>query len=129
MITLKLIKNIKANGVVPAINQSLIEWGRVLKEYHVSKLTSGSRSGRLYGTHRASAPGEYPANRSGALVRSVGVDVKNKQLTFGEGADYAKYLEHGTRNMEARPHLRRSADAKIGHLEKLFNSKITRGMK
>lgn len=129
MITVKLIRTVVFGDTNNAINQSLSEWGRVLKSHHINKLTTGSRSGRLYGTHRASAPGEYPASRSGNLVKSVGVDLGNKQLVFGEGVHYAKYLEHGTGKMEPRPHLKRSADDKIQDLQALFDKKIRQILK
>lgn len=85
---------------------------------HVKKLIrSPPKSGRLYKTGgrriRASAPGEAPANRSGRLARSVGYRVSGWiRVEFGDRAPYGKFLENGTRKMEPRPHLVRTADEK-----------------
>ncbi len=59
---------------------------------------------------QASAPGEYPANRSGNLRKSIGFEVKGQNLEFGArtNAKYAKYLELGTRRMGKRPFLNRT---------------------
>jgi phage gpG-like protein len=56
----------------------------------------GPRSGRLYGTHRASAPGEAPANRSGKYLSSIEV-LKGASLEAMVGASvpYAPILEYG----------------------------------
>lgn len=124
MIDIKLIKSPKFNNITPQINRSLLNWGVDLKKYHIAKLTTGARSGRLYGKHRASAPGEYPAKKTGMLASSVGIENKNKILIFGEGAFYAKFLEYGTRKMAPRPHLERSVLAKIMDLQKKFDNGI-----
>lgn len=73
-------------------------------------IRTGSRTGRIYTfrgrPHQASAPGEPPANRSGKLSKSVGFRVRNHaEMVVGESAEYAKFLEDGTRKMDPRPHL------------------------
>lgn len=69
--------------------------------------------------HRASAPGEAPANLSGTLRKSVGFDVNGStKMEFGvraptssiktkktTGAIYGVYLEDGTKKMAKRPFL------------------------
>lgn len=40
---------------------------------------------------------------TGALWRSIQYQVKGKTLHLGSSEEYAKYLQHGTRNMPARP--------------------------
>jgi len=69
------------------------------------------KHGRLYGAHRASAPGEAPATDTGMLVNSI--------LARGAGeftavvavhARYGLYLEMGTVHMAARPFLRPAVD-------------------
>jgi len=64
---------------------------------------TGPRSGRVYRLggrpHRASAPGEPPADRSGRLMRSLVVVADRLAST----APYARYLEHGTARMAPRP--------------------------
>lgn len=69
-------------------------------------LNSSQKSGRLYryrgATHRASAPGEYPARRTGRLAGSVRIDRGPLAVTVGTSTKYAKYLRTGTRRMKRR---------------------------
>ncbi len=61
---------------------------------------------------RASAPGEYPAKRSGDLARSLGWDVINyqeMQTTSRLDADYPKELELGSQRIARRSYLARTA--------------------
>jgi hypothetical protein len=56
-------------------------------------------SGRVYGKHRASAPGEPPAPDTGALLGSVTWRVAKKgrawRAEVGSNLKYAVYLEYG----------------------------------
>ena len=75
------------------------------------------KSGRVYKHKnkmiRASAPGQYPANRSGTLRRSIDFKViGSKRMIFGASADYAKFVHDGTSRMGSRPFLRK-ADAAV----------------
>lgn len=67
---------------------------------------TGPHSGRLYRrrgrAHRASAPGEYPANDSGRLLRTARTVVTPDEGEFGVGMFYARFLAHGTRKMAKR---------------------------
>lgn len=65
------------------------------------------KSGRLYGDHRASAPGEPPASQSGRLVRSFKPEI-NKQgdkitLTISSSEPHFRWTEGGTARMKKRP--------------------------
>lgn len=78
-------------------------------------IRTGSKTGRMYGSHRASAPGEAPANETGRLARSTNYGVRNWQQGYiGESVDYAKFLELGTKKMIKRPHLVRAINNKMG---------------
>lgn len=90
--------------------------------YHIGKenvritrdlIKKGPKTGRLYRIagrkrrHRASAPGEPPANLTGRLRRGVNFVVKGTdQMQFGDTVFYGFYLERGTRKMRPRPHLK-----------------------
>ena len=91
----------------------------------VSKIGGRKKSGRLYRLtggrlHRASAPGQSPANRTGTLLKSIGIKLKFAQggevssVTVGVHADagkafrYAHFLEFGTRRMARRVFIRTS---------------------
>jgi len=66
-------------------------------------------TGRLYGKHRASAPGKPPAVDTGRLRSSITNEVEK----IGDGiigrvgtnVKYSKWLEHGTPKMANRPWL------------------------
>lgn len=86
---------------------------KVEKEAKVSIL-QGSKTGRIYRrrtvTHRASAPGEAPANDTGRLANSI-KSYNLSRFKFAESivvagrglAKYATMLEFGTAKMAARP--------------------------
>ncbi len=91
-------------------------------------IKKGPKNGRLYRIagrkrrHRASAPGQAPANLTGYLRRNVDFSVKGgDQMEFGDKAEYGRFLELGTRRMKARPHLSKAvkknkqyADQRLG---------------
>lgn len=66
-------------------------------------ILTGAKSGRQYENHTASAPGQAPANDTGALVRSIKVEKKKNESTVYVEKDYAIYLEYGTSKMRPRP--------------------------
>lgn len=62
------------------------------------------KTGELYGSHRASAPGEAPAMDTGTLAASIQVDPTGAtSAAVSTNQDYAVHLEYGTVNMAARP--------------------------
>jgi len=81
-------------------------------------IENGPKTGRIYsfrgGRHQASAAGEAPADRTGRLAASGDYRVRNwQEMTVGETAEYAGYLENGTRGRIApRPHLIRAVNSR-----------------
>lgn len=71
----------------------------------------GARSGRVYGGHVASAPGEAPAKWSGNLRNSFCQKVEVEGMTIKpgvqSGVEYASFLEDGTSRMATRPYRER----------------------
>lgn len=93
-----------------ALTSAWKEVGTLLVSKLQYMIRNGPRTGRVYTfrgrKHQASAPGEVPANRTGRLANSVGYEATGHHtLVFGERAEYAGYLEHGTKKMARRPHL------------------------
>lgn len=88
----------------------------------VAGIQGGPKSGKTYRrgnvTHRASAPGQYPASDTGVLASSVRMIMPSAGSIRGEvgtNVTYGKYLEFGTSKMAARPWLLPSfKKAKIG---------------
>lgn len=91
-----------------AIRQVII--AAVLKIDREAKLliSHGPKSGRWYGKHQASAPGEAPATDTGRLIKSIQWQIFNQGLAAEVGSPlfYASFLEDGTRKMDPRPWLR-----------------------
>ena len=96
---------------------------------HVSEVVafeiSSAKSGREYGLHRASAPGEAPADYTGELLDGMKVRMTGPttaEVSFPR-AYYALFLEYGTAKMAARPFLHPSVEAErprfIGELQML----------
>lgn len=91
-------------------------------EGYVKASLEGSRSGRIYRIrgkeHQASAPGEAPAVDTGNLKGSIKVgEVTEDHAVLETNADYAAYLEFGTRHMAARPFMRPSVENHIDEIE------------
>jgi HK97 gp10 family phage protein len=105
---LKILIAERATNV--ALTAAWKEVGSLLTNKLRYMIRNGPRTGRVYTfrgrKHQASAPGEVPANRTGRLANSVGYEATGHHtLRFGEEAEYAGYLERGTRKMAPRPHL------------------------
>lgn len=66
---------------------------------------SGRKSGRLYGSHKASAAGEYSAPRRWKQHNGIAYRVTETGFEFGATQPYSGYLENGTRKMDQRPDL------------------------
>lgn len=74
--------------------------------------------GRMYGSHRASAPGQPPARRYGALANSIDFrynGLMGRLMARGpsgivySSSEYAPHLEYGTVHMAPRPFMRPAA--------------------
>lgn len=71
--------------------------GLGLKREGKRGITQGPKSGRLYiingKLHRASAPGEYPANLTGKLKKSIDFEQDQLEMEFGADTKYAPILQ------------------------------------
>lgn len=97
-----------------AKRQALYAVGKVVYVEIRKRIKEGPKTGEYYKykgrAKQASAPGEYPANRSGNLRKSVGFTVESPQrMVVGAGANYGPFLDKGTRNMQPRPFVSRTA--------------------
>lgn len=75
---------------------------------------SGPRSGRMYGAHQASAPGEAPAWDTGNLANNTNVtfptEGRGRVAEVRVGTEYAPILEFGGVHMAPRPFMHPAAD-------------------
>lgn len=76
---------------------------------------------------RASAPGEYPATRTGDLARSLGWDVKSYEellTTSRLNAEYPKTLELGSSRIAKRSYLASTARENIIPFKNILSNEI-----
>lgn len=66
---------------------------------------SPPKSGRLYGSHQASAAREYSAPRTWKQHNGISYSVTETGFEFGATQPYSGFLENGTRKMGPRPDL------------------------
>ena len=89
------------------------------------RVLKGPKTGRIYGRHQASAPGEAPANDTGFLAGSIRIDINQKwEVDLRALAPYAVHLEYGTRKMAPRPFLRPAAESVGKQAPKVFDEAI-----
>lgn len=115
--------------VKKGLRLALTEIGKENVRHLKNLIKKPPKTGRLYGSHRASAPGEAPANWTGKLLRSVKYRVYGwSKMEFGDGQPYGLFLEggtktkDGTKKMAARPHLKTTVREKS---KDNFNSLLT----
>lgn len=115
-----LVMNKSIANSKEGIRRGLLEVGPEIEKEVVSLIRSPKKTGRLYWIngrlHQASAPGEAPANLTGALADSVDSKVTSPtRLLIGDIKSIAPYggiMEHGTKDgtrILPRPHLRPGA--------------------
>lgn len=133
MINLKRITPLPSFNINQAITRSFRKSGKEVNDNIKSKLSTGSRSGRVYivrgKEHKASAPGEYPAKLTGKVVGGQQYKVTNKQLILGNTAPHSVYLEDGTTKMAPRTFLKPLVESKTGDIEKSLHEEILKELK
>jgi hypothetical protein len=113
------------------IKDALHEIGPEILRETKRLIETGKKTGRTYRVagmnHQASAPTESPAGRTGRLADSGEFKVKaHIQMEIGETADYAKFLEDGTRKMDPRQHLIRAVNGKARETENALYGHVGR---
>lgn len=88
-------------------------------ETNIKTGMAAPHSGRMYGKHQASAPGEMPAIDTSALVNSIQVEPEGDltQVVY-TNQEYAVHLEYGTVRMVARPFMTPASEAAAGSFER-----------
>jgi HK97 gp10 family phage protein len=117
--SVKIVKN-NVKEVLDAMSgdrlgRAVMAGGFVLETAVKVSMSATSHSGKMYGSHRASAPGETPAVDTGVLVNSINTQLVSSSDTeaiaeVGTGVLYSEFLEFGTSRMEARPFMRPAFD-------------------
>lgn len=115
MIDLRItVSDNDARRLESASDQAVEAIGRVIESFVIKidreikvSIDRGPKSGRTYGRHQASAPGQAPATDTGGLVNSINWRTFNRGLSAEVGSNifYAHFLEEGTSKMAPRPWL------------------------
>jgi HK97 gp10 family phage protein len=87
------------NDADKVINDSADSLAKEMKR----RIKTGAKSGKQYGNHTASAPGQSPANWTGELINSISAINEGKNSKVIVNANYAEFLELGTSKMRPRP--------------------------
>lgn len=106
-----LQESLKALGEAVSENlpKALLAGGYVL-ESKIKIDMAAPKSGRVYGKHTASAPGESPAIDTSDLANSVMTEADGEDVLVGTNNEYAEPLEFGTVRMAARPFMGPAAE-------------------
>lgn len=129
---------IAVDKVVESVSKQAVSRGtRAVNAIRNAELDvlKGQRSGRVYrkphskATYTASAPGEPPARRSGALRLNWHGEVKGSSAAGGtqiiaaleSEQRYAGYLENGTSRMAPRPYKDRITEKALPEILSIYN--------
>ena len=108
--TVKFNSNEIMNKVRAGAMRGLVRGTEMVRNEALRLILNTPKTGRLYGHHQASAPGEAPASDTGRLVNSITTSYDMQKLvgTVKANTAYAEALEMGTARMEPRPFMRPS---------------------
>lgn len=117
----------KLSDAVKAQMEELIkETTEAVAAEYKQAVESGGRSGRQYGDHTASAPGEPPKSLTGELAGSVKTEYPSSDRgVMRVEAFFPRLLEFGTKRLSARPALRPIMEKK-GQVYKKAAEKLIR---
>ena len=75
-------------------------------------------------SHTASKPGDAPNTDTGALAKSVQVDVRREGVYVGSSLKYAPMLEFGTSSMRERPWLNPALESNRRKIQALIANAV-----
>ena len=116
---------VTGNSLANALVAGYFVWEGEAKQL----IANSPASGRKYGGHRASAPGEPPATDTGGLLNNWPRPQKNftafgAEVEGGPGQEYASHLELGTIKMDARPFMRPALDENEGKISRVVGKQL-----
>lgn len=104
------------------VGRGVVKATEEVRKEAIRLILETAKTGRQYGKHRASAPGEPPASQTGTLVNRTVTDFDEIRLVGSVRfqTEYAMHLEVGTENMEARPYGRPALANKGDEITKII---------
>ena len=85
--------------------RGLDKTARLIRDEALRLILHTPKTGRMYGTHQASAPGEAPASETGRLISNFSIKKTGFKVEVTNTDPKAALLELGTRRMRPRPFL------------------------
>lgn len=96
--------------------------GHLLVQATRHGINNGTKSGRMYGSHQASAPGEYSAARTRTHLNSIDYRVHGSHtFEFSANAAYSAFLELGTSRMAPREDLGQSVRSQSTRITRILD--------
>ena len=98
--------------------------GNLVRNTAIASIQSGAKSGRRYGKHTASAPGQAPATDTGFLQSNIVLNIEATGLVADveSRAKYSIFLEFGTSKMKARPFMLPALEENKPKIRRMFDS-------
>jgi hypothetical protein len=90
------------------LKKALRQAARQVEQAAINLITSTPGAGKLYGSHRASAPGQPPANNTGFLAANFKLTMKGFTAKVSDNIFYALALEAGSKGGGGRRKLGRN---------------------
>lgn len=113
--------------VQTAVQSGLLAVAMLARNEAVRLVLSPPKTGRWYGHHQASAPGEAPATDTGALAGSILAEPgENLTAVLVARMPYAVHLEFGTRSMAARPFMAPAATKALEQSDRIMKTYVDR---
>lgn len=125
------------HNVKRGIKLGMFDVGRKIKPDIQRSILDTNKTGRVYLVrlggntvrHRASAPGQAPANLTGKLQRSVNYRIRRggQQMEIGAGNDlinYARGLELGNSRIAPRPYIKPAITKNNKNIIEFVNRRI-----
>tara|TARA_Y100001937_G_C6873274_1_gene221552 strand:- start:37 stop:447 length:411 start_codon:yes stop_codon:yes gene_type:complete len=96
--------------------------GNLVRNTAITSIQTGAKSGRRYGKHTASAPGQAPATDTGFLQNNIILNIEATGLVANveSRAKYSVFLEFGTTKMKARPFMFPALEQNKPKIRRLF---------
>ena len=119
----KVVGAVTGNDLAQALKAGYFVWEGKAKKL----IATSPATGRKYGGHRASAPGEPPASDTGGLLNNWPTPKKNftatgAEIEGGPGQEHASHLDLGTVKMDSRPFMRPALDENEAEIERAGGS-------
>jgi hypothetical protein len=114
-----------------ALHEAGIMVGQELVRQAQIGILSTEKTGRHYPAlaNQSSAPGEFSANQSGALLNSIDFRVEGDDLiAFFATSEHAGYQEYGTSKMAPRPNLEMAIEQSDDTIKSILEQLIWRAL-